>query len=175
MRKLFKSKGADKGKARAQPEAPSLPDDAPGALVETLGGLTLSDRRDREETKERFLKASQALRDALKAWKRWKYADSQDLAFPELRGEPEQFDAEFRNKLEKIMQARKKALTDKSIWAHSADTVLSIFTALSPFAKNFLNVAIQGQSVRGIFRGCPANCRSLFSIPTAFFVEAFSF
>jgi hypothetical protein len=149
MRKLFKKKDSQKDKGEAKDEASLGP---ASSSVEALGGLSLSDLHDREETKQRFVKASQTLEDALKVWKRWKYAEPGSTEFPNLAGEPERFDDEFRNKLEKIMETRKASLKDKSIWAKSGDTIVAIFTALSPFAKNFLSVAIQGQPVRPLWR-----------------------
>jgi hypothetical protein len=147
MRKFFKRKDSPKQKGNAKAEAPLGPSPSGDTIIATLGGLSLSDSHDREETKQRFVKASQALEDALRVWKSWKYTESGVTEFPELAGEPERFDGEFRNKLEKIMDTRKAALDDKSIWTKSGDTIVAIFTAFSPFARNFLTVAIQAQSV----------------------------
>jgi hypothetical protein len=148
MRKFFKKKDSPNQKGKAKAEVSVGPSSPSGdRLNAALGGLSLSDSHDREETKQRFEKASQALEDALTVWKSWKYAESGVTEFPELAGEPERFDDEFRNKLEKIMDTRKAALDDKSIWTKSGDTIVAIFTAFSPFAKNFLSVAMQAQSV----------------------------
>jgi len=156
MRKLFKRKGSakEKGKANADVSAAPPLGDGTVQLDGTFGELSVSDSHDREETKQRFAKASQALEEALKAWRSWKYAESGVIEFPELVGEPERFDDEFRNKLEKIMDTRKESLADKSLWVKSGDTIVAIFTAFSPFAKNFLSVAIHAQSVRLLLMDC---------------------
>jgi hypothetical protein len=170
MRKFFKKKDSQQERGRANPDASSGPPPSGDGLINTLGGLSLSDSHDQEETKQRFVKASQSLEEALRVWKSWKYAESGVTEFPELAGEPERFDDEFRKKLEKIMNTRKAALDDKSIWAKSGDTIVAIFTAFSPFAKNFLSVAIQAQSVCHLPKG-ESNFRSLLSIHMACFAE----
>jgi hypothetical protein len=120
MRKFFKTKDSQKEKGKANSDASSGPPPSGDGLINTVGGLSLSDSHDQEETKQRFVKASQTLEEALRVWKSWKYAESGITEFPELAGEPERFDDEFRKKLEKIMNTRKAALDDKSIWATSS-------------------------------------------------------
>ena len=105
----------------------------------STGPLDLSDRR---ETRQRFIEAVAFLQQAIKWWKR----DNESCPeFPELAGEAEAFDLDFREKLDKVLDSRRELLKNTK-WA---DVITGLFTAFSPFAKNFLSVAIQGQSVLG--------------------------
>ena len=97
------------------------------------------DSSDRIETKERFVKGATCLKEAVQWWQR--DGDS-SLDFPELAGEPETFDKQFREKLDKALDSRKDA--------KGGETITGIFTALSPFAKNFLTIAKEAQSVFSI-------------------------
>ena len=68
--------------------------------------------------------------------------------FPELRGEPENFDDSlFREKINVVMDARRNEVKDQSAWAKCRDAVQYVFTAFSPFAKHFLTIAKEGQAV----------------------------
>jgi hypothetical protein len=105
-----------------------------------------SDDGDRQRTNERYLKAVTLLQSAVKA--RQEHGDFQWLDFPELIGEPEEFnDSQFREKINLAMETRKGAINDQSAWSKCKNTVECIFVALSPFAKNFLSIAQNAQSV----------------------------
>jgi hypothetical protein len=68
--------------------------------------------------------------------------------FPELTGEPEGFnDSQFKDKINAVMQSRKQALKDLSGWKKCEHAVQCAFTAFSPFAKNFLIIAKEGEQV----------------------------
>jgi hypothetical protein len=102
------------------------------------------DLSDRRETTQRFLKASQSLGEALD---KCRIDGMGTIDFPELSGEPDQFDSRFREKVNTILESRREAAKDKSVFAKAGDIINGLYTAVSPFAKNFLSVAIQGQSV----------------------------
>jgi hypothetical protein len=95
-----------------------------------------SDSTDRMETMERFVKAATCLNKAVQ-W--WVSDGDSSLEFLELAGEPEVFDRQFTERLDKALDSRKES-TD-------GETIKSIFTALSPFAKTFLIIAKEAQSV----------------------------
>lgn len=99
---------------------------------------------DREETKERFVNAVTCLQQAIR-W--WKDDDEASLQHQELEGEPEGFDLQFREKLNKVLDSRRETIKDRSILSKCGDTMVGIFTALSPFAKSFLTIAKEGQAV----------------------------
>lgn len=104
------------------------------------------DYGDRQRTNERYLEAVVLLRDAVKA--RQEYSTFEELDFQELVGEPEKFnDSQFRDKINFAMESRKGAINDQSAWSKCKNTVECIFVALSPFAKNFLSIAQNAQSV----------------------------
>jgi hypothetical protein len=90
---------------------------------------------------KRFVAAATSLQQSVKHWQK-DGADPPD--FPKLVGEPERFDARFEETLSQVLNSRK---TSKSGLSKCGDIMKGIFTALSPFAKNFLIVAQQGQSV----------------------------
>ena len=66
----------------------------------------------------------------------------------ELSEEPEHFDdATFKRKLNDLLKSRQTSIQDKSKWTKVKDIIGSIYTASSPFAKTFLQVASSSQSV----------------------------
>jgi hypothetical protein len=99
---------------------------------------------DRQRTRTRYLDAAKLLEEAVKT-----YGDTWgSFDFPELTGEPENFsDSEFREKINTVMDARKHEVNDQTAWAKCRDAVQCAFTAFSPFAKNFLTIAKEGQAV----------------------------
>ena len=123
----------------------SSPQNPPTRTVPQSAEIFDTDVNDRKETKERFVNAATFLQQSLKLWQE----DSENpLNFPELAGEPETFDSQFRKKLNQVLDSRKESIEDKSAWSKFGETIVGIFTALSPFAKNFLNVAMEGQAVK---------------------------
>jgi hypothetical protein len=125
--------------------ASGSPQNPPTTTVPQSAEIFRNDISGRKETKERFINAATFLQESLKLWQE----DSENsLDFPELAGEPETFDLQFRKKLNLILDSRKESIKDKSTWSKFGDTIVGIFTALSPFAKNFLSVAREGQSVK---------------------------
>ena len=98
---------------------------------------------DRERTRVKYFDSAKQLENAIKSNKdKWGSFD-----FPELKGEPEDFDDSlFRDKMYGIIDARKKDV-DQAVWAKCMHAVQCAFTAFSPFAKNFLSIAKDVQAV----------------------------
>ena len=92
------------------------------------------------------------LQEAIKSYEgQWGSFD-----FPELRGEPEDFDDSlFREKIATVMDAWDSDVKDKSGWETCKHAVQCAFTAFSPFAKHFLTIAKEGQAVFAI--DCPSD------------------
>jgi len=143
------------GTAPQTPQSTSSTPSAPahGPPTEVYG--------DRERTRERYKEASNLLQDAVKRHEKWGAFD-----FPELTGEPEGFnDSQFKDKINAVLQSRKQALKDLSGWKKCEHAVQCAFTAFSPFAKNFLTIAKEGQQVRSKTVGVDADSiRFLFLI-----------
>lgn len=98
-----------------------------------------------------YLKAAKALEEVVNGCKSgWGSFD-----FPELKGEPiNPADSQFKHKIDMVLEAQKGTLKDQTAWEKCKHTVQCVFTALSPFAKNFLTIAAQAQSVSS---SCVAN------------------
>jgi hypothetical protein len=107
---------------------------------------------DRERTRARYLNAVKLLEDAVKAYEgRWGSFD-----FPELKGEPKDFDDSlFRDKVNTVMDARKNEAMDQTAWTKCRRAIQYAFTAFSPFAKHFLNIVKEGQAV--FAASCPSH------------------
>ena len=98
---------------------------------------------DRQRTRARYEEAAKLLRKAIKSGGKWAAFD-----FPELKGEPEDFnDSQFRKRLDTAMEAHDKDIKDKEGWAKCRQIVQRVFEACSPFAKNFLTIGTNVQSV----------------------------
>jgi hypothetical protein len=155
MSKLLHWKRRSHPSKGKEPAAPSPEIHEPS--VNQHGSLSQADLTDRRETTQRFLKASQLLGEALD---KCRIDGMGKIDFPELSGEPDQFDSRFREKINNILESRREAAKDKSTFAKAGDIMNGIYTAISPFAKNFLSVAIHAQSVFGPLFPL-LNCRSL--------------
>jgi hypothetical protein len=98
---------------------------------------------DRRMTKRRYVESARALQDAVQGRTEWG-----SFEFPSLHGEPENFnDSQFSDRIHQTLEAQRNSINDQMIWGKCRQAVQSIFTALSPFAKNFITIAQQGQSV----------------------------
>jgi len=68
--------------------------------------------------------------------------------FPELKGEPEDFnDSQFKDRVNAVLEARKEAVENPNGWGKCFYAMQCAFAAFSPFAKNFLTAAQAAQSV----------------------------
>ena len=99
---------------------------------------------DRQRTISRYFDAAKLLEETVKViGSRWGSFD-----FPELNGEPEDFnDSLFSEKICAVMDARKSNISNKTAWRTCRHAVQCAFTAFSPFAKNFLTIAKDPQPV----------------------------
>jgi hypothetical protein len=145
MRKLAQAKHPTKRSAKGKEPTVATAPELDQSPVGQLSGLSLSDQSDRNETRGRFVNASAFLHEVLE---RLKTEGGESPQFPELQGEPDQFDRRFRDKLNKVLEDRRAVLKDKTLCSKPAEILLGVFTVLSPFAKHFLSVAIQAQQVR---------------------------
>jgi hypothetical protein len=118
---------------------------------------------DRQGTRTRYFDSAKVLEDAVKANEdKWGSFD-----FPELKGEPEDFDdSQFREKINTVIDARKNDVHDQNAWAKCRNAVQCAFTAFSPFAKNFLTIATNVQAVFVVplfFSSVDANIKPLWA------------
>jgi hypothetical protein len=102
------------------------------------------DYNDRQRVQSRYKEAAIQLKDAIKIRKGpWGSFD-----FEELSGEPEGFDdAQFKNKINAALISRETSIKDRNGWSKFTDAIERVFTAFSPFAKNFLTVAKNADAV----------------------------
>ncbi len=100
---------------------------------------------DTKRTRNRHLEACKLLITSIKTCQQditWNF-----LEVPELEGEHASFDAQFLQKVNRMLESRKTDIRDETVWSKCRDTIECIFTALSPFFKNFLTIATNVQSV----------------------------
>jgi hypothetical protein len=100
---------------------------------------------DTQRTRNRHIEACKLLRTSIKACRQantWEFLD-----FPELEGEPLSFDQKFLQKVNGLLESRKKDIKDETAWSKCRETIECVFTALAPFFKNFLTIATNVQSV----------------------------
>jgi hypothetical protein len=104
-----------------------------------------NDYNDRQRAQSRYNEAAIQLKEAIKIHKdRWGSFD-----FEELSGEVEGFDdSQFKNKINAILTSRETSIKDRSGWSKFTYAVECVFTAFSPFAKNFLMIAKDARSVK---------------------------
>jgi hypothetical protein len=99
---------------------------------------------DRERTEERYDKAIAQLEESLKLrrpnWEALKIPDFKKL--PETQSLPQ-----LQVEIKKLLDARKTPIKAQTFWSKSKITMERIFTATSPFAKNFLQIAKEGVQV----------------------------
>ena len=110
-------------------------------------GPEISESPDRQRTKARYQAAAKELENALKRDSSWG-----QFEFPELRGELEDFDkSQFQDRINKSLESREHKAKDQKAWRKASHMLECAFTALSPFAKNFLTIAKDSQSVLLLF------------------------
>jgi len=106
-----------------------------------------NDYDDRQLALNRYRKAVGQLKEAIEIRKdRWGSFD-----FKELSDEPDDLDdLQFKNKINAILISSETSIKDRKGWSKFTNTVECVFTALSPFAKNFLMATKDTQSVMPI-------------------------
>ena len=120
--------------------------DSTGAEYSKPRSSAVSDYGDRQRAIERYVEAAQLLKQVIGESEAYQWG-SFDL--PNLSNKPEDFnDSQFQEQINEVLMARRTIVADQKTWGKCREAILSIFTALSPFAKNFLTVATNAQSVR---------------------------
>ena len=99
---------------------------------------------DRGRSKYRYSQACNLLQETVKAChNHWGMLD-----FLELFGEHgDADDSEFIGKIELALNYWKQKCQDQGAWGKCKSALQDVFKAFSPLAKNFLQIAIEGQSV----------------------------
>jgi hypothetical protein len=120
------------------------PTNCPDLAASTPGSEShsqaLNDYDDRQCAKNRYEEAAAELKEAIKRQK--------GLDFEDLSSGPEGFDDSLvKKKLNAILTTRESFIKDRKGWSKFTHAVECVFTAFSPFAKNFLTVAQNAQSV----------------------------
>ena len=103
-----------------------------------------NDYNDREQSINRYQKAAEQLKEAIKIRKEsWGPLD-----FEELNNEPESFDdSQFKNKISAVLASRETLIKDRKGWTKFTHSVECVFTAFSPFVKNLIIASKDAQSV----------------------------
>lgn len=138
---FLKAPWAGKNRPQTSPLHITMPIQANQGSIRTADGYV-----DSQRTKDRYLQAAEFLHQAVKGLREEQHWES--FKFPDLSGEPENFDdAHFRDRINLALDSRKTAIRDQTFWTKCKNTVECIFAASSPFAKNFLMIAKEAQSV----------------------------
>jgi len=107
-------------------------------------GLEFSKDPDTVRAVERYQKAVARWRDIINV----RRDDLGIFQFPELSTIEENPDIlVLRDEVNKILESRKHSIRNTAAWSKSKEIVETMFRALSPFAKNFLNISRNAQSV----------------------------
>lgn len=131
-----------KARFKRQETRPPTPS-PPGNQSET-SQATSNDYNDRQLAQIRYTEAANQLKEAIKIRKGpWGSFD-----FKGLGSEPEGLDDSLlKNKINAVVVSKETSIKDRRGWSKFTYAVECVFTALSPFAKNFLMVAKDAQSV----------------------------
>jgi len=98
---------------------------------------------DRERTEKRHTEATNRLEEALTLRNiKWETFHIPDLRFTNSESFPK-----LQQEIEKMLNAPKIPITDQTHWSKIKDMMERMFTAISPFSKHFLTVAINAQLV----------------------------
>jgi len=109
-----------------------------------------SSLNDAERTKARYEKAAKKLLKSLELgrrnWEGFTFVDNHDVS---------QTISQMREELEIAMNSWKVSAENRGLWSKAKHTTAQVFTATSPFLKNFLTVAKSADSVcPGVFSDC---------------------
>jgi hypothetical protein len=121
------------------------PDNLPCSANQQIAAVELDPSGDQERTEGRYKEAVEQLKNSIrlprKNWETFEILDFKNLA------DVTDPIYQLREDIKKTLDARKDAFKDQSFWSKSKRITERIFTAISPFAKNFLFVAQQGSNV----------------------------
>jgi hypothetical protein len=128
---------------KRSPTPPQIPSVGPSTAVRAPPVRDPSGDRRRATT--RYLQAAKALEGVVNGCKsQWG-----SFNFPELKGEPlNPTDLQFKRRIDTVLEAQKGGLKDQAAWEKCKHAIQCVFSALSPFAKNFLAIAANAQSVQ---------------------------
>jgi hypothetical protein len=100
---------------------------------------------DRKTTEERYKTAAKQLEDALKIRRaNWKAFDIPTVSLDLSANDPI---PQLREQINSTLETRRNLVENGDFWAKAKHIVERTFTAMSPFAKNFLVIAQQGAAV----------------------------
>lgn len=100
---------------------------------------------DRKATEERYKTAAKQLEGALKCRRaNWKAFDIPTVSLDITTNDPV---PQLREQIQSVLEARKALMENRDFWAKGKSIVERAFTAMSPFAKNFLVIAQHGSNV----------------------------
>jgi hypothetical protein len=109
-------------------------------LADNFSASAQSEDPDTQRTLQKYEKAKQKMKDSLK----FRRNEWGSFEFPQLEKFSDQEElSTLRNEINKVLDCRrqKDTVTNQTIWSKTKKVVENIFTATSPFAKNFLTVA----------------------------------
>ena len=102
-----------------------------------------NDLGDGKRTKRRYEDAARKLKQSLGFCK----GNWQPFDIPEFNDVPNDALPQVQEAIENMLKARDNAMQNPEFWSKKKRAVKRVFTAISPFAKNFLQVAKEGSSV----------------------------
>jgi hypothetical protein len=118
--------------------------DAGEASTKVLSEQPAIEDLDTTRTQERYEKAVEQLNNAVKVgrndWKAFQFSDMEKLS-------ERQDTVKLQVEINKVLEARKSSLQNKTNWGKCKGIIELVFSTLSPFVKNVLGVAINIQSV----------------------------
>lgn len=114
---------------------------------QTQSVISNSEYNDRQRVIARYAAATKLLEEAVTGlggiWGSLKY---EELA------EPGEYDAQFRDKINRALETRRDKVSDITAWEKCRHAIHCVCTAFSPFAKNFLTIAKGCQLVCILFK-----------------------
>src|SRR5271157_4754735 len=127
---------------RETPPRPTVATSSHGNQGQT-SQVVKTEYNDRQRAQTRYKEAADQLNEAIKIRKGLRSFD-----FEELTGEPKGFNAlQFKKKINAMLTSREASIKDRKGWSKFTNAIECVFTPFSPFAKNFLTVAKNAQSV----------------------------
>jgi hypothetical protein len=102
-----------------------------------------TDLGDKERTKKRYEEAANRLKDSLNLCQ----GNWQPFEIPKFDDIPNNVLPQVQEAIEGMINARENSMKNPDFWSKKKYIVKRVFSAVCPFAKNFLQVAKEGSSV----------------------------
>lgn len=102
-----------------------------------------TDLGDKERTKRRYEEAAKRLMNSLSLCQ----GDWQPFEIPKFNDIPDNALPQIQEAIENMISVRENSMENLDFWSKKKRTVKRVFSAISPFAKHFLQVAKEGSSV----------------------------